>query len=342
MKKVLYISLAVKLFIMLIVITIPTMPAFAENKPMGMVLEITGRAKIKQNNILSPANIMQPIYENSIIYTGKDSSLKFADYRDKQEYLVGNYSYIIFKYGKVEIKRGSLHKIAGGRKLPLPQNTVLVSRKISGKVYMYVRELDIKIISPDDKTVFASNDIEFTWNGDDMKEYEIILIEAGTDRILKPYPVTVKDMRYKYSPAAGSPFRLEYGKSYYFVVREKARKDLIEKYGRDEIFTDQARIAFSLLPEAQAKKVQEGEKEYKKAIGKNPDDRTAMLLMADLYKENGMYRQAVNILYALQEREPCNPYVHYFIADMLDKLKLPGSEKMREQGIKLEKGLQGN
>lgn len=316
-----------------------TQPAFAENKAMGMVLEITGRAKIKQNNILSSANIMQPIYENSVIYTGKGSTLKFADYRDKKEYLVGDYSYIIFKNGKAEIKRGSLQKVSRGSKLPLPKNTVLVSRKISGAVYMYVMDTEVKISSPKDKALFATDNIEFTWNGDGMKEYEVIIIEAGTNRIVKPYPITVKDYRYKYKPTADSPFQLEYGKSYFFVVRLKPEKELLEKVGKNEIYMDQARITFTLLPEEQAKKVQEGEKEYREAIKKNPGDKTAMLLMADMYKENRMYLNAIDILYALRDKDPENPYTYYYIAEMLDELKLPGSEEMREKGKKLEKKL---
>ena len=339
MKKSFNISTVVMILTVLAVINSLTMPAYAGNKAMGMVLEISGRAKIKQNNILSPANIMQPIYENSIIFTGKDSLLKFVDYRDKKEYLVGDYSYIVFKYGKPEIKRGKLQKLSAGRKLPLPKNTVLLSRKISGAVYLYVLEPGIKIFSPQDKSVFASDNIEFTWNGEGINEFEVSILEEGTHRILKPYPLVVKEKRYKYSPAADSPFKLEYGKSYFFVVREKADKELTEKYGRDGVFEDQARITFSLLSEDQAKKVQEAERLYSKSIKANPGDKTAMLLMADMYKENGMYHKALDVLYHLRTIDPDNPYVYYYIANMLDELKLTGVLEMREQGKKLEKSL---
>lgn len=339
MKKCIYISTMVMILAILAVTVSLTKPAFAENKAMGMVLEITGRAKIKQNNILSPANIMQPIYENSIVYTGKGSTLKFADYRDKQEYLVGDYSYIIFKNGKVDIKRGSLQKITRGSKLPLPKNTVLVSRKISGAVYLFAMEQGIKINNPKDKMVFASENIEFNWNGEGINEFEVIIIESGTKRILKPYPLLVKENRYKYSAAANSAFHLEYGKSYLFVVREKADKELIEKYGRDGVYEYQAAITFSLLSEEQAKRIQEAERLYREAVKKNPDDKTAMLLMADMYKESGMYRQAVDILFNLLRKDPDNPYVYYYIAEMYEKMKIPGFEDLRDKGRKLEKSL---
>ncbi len=339
MRQILNKSITIIFFIIIVIGLIPAKPASAENRAMGMILEINGKAKIKQNNILSPANIMQPIYENSIIYTGKGSTLKFADYRDKKEYLIGDYSYIIFKYGKVEIKRGSLQKVSRGGKLPLPKNTVLVSRKISGVVYMYVVDPEVKISYPKDKALFATDNIEFTWNGDGVKEYEVIIIEVGTNRIMKPYPITVKDYKYKYSQSKDTPFRLEYGKSYFFVVRQKPDKELIEKYGKDGVYADQARITFSLLPVDQAKKVQEAEKAYSEVIKKNPDDKTSMLLMADMYKENGMYQNAVDVLYTLRDKDPENPYIYYYIAEMLDEMKLPGSDEIREKGKKLEKRL---
>ena len=327
----------ISVFILLLIfLSMFIKPSFAEDKALGMVLDIKGKVKIKRNSSIKAANIMQPLYDNSIVYTGENSEMTFVNYGNNNEYIIGSDSHIVFQKGKAEVKKGSFDKIEKGAKIPLPKNTVLISRKITGEVHLYKILYGLNISHPTDKMLLASKDISFWWNGGETEKYRVVIIEAGTRKIVEPFPIIVKGRTFKFSDKNIAPFKLEYGKEYFFTVQEVASKATVKKYGKNCVYEDIAKVSFTMLPEDRAKQVIQAEKTYREAIKKNPNDKKSMLLMADLYKENGMFEQALGVLRQLQYKDPRNPYVYYYIANVYDELKMPGTEEMRKKGRDLE------
>lgn len=309
--------------------------ALASGKPVGMILEKKGTPKIKYGGKVKKAYLMRPLYADSVIITGKGSALTFVSYLDRCEYRVEPESEVTLEESYFITGKGRLARIDRGEAIPLPKNTVLVSRKILGAVGRAYRR-EFGILKPQADTVFAEPAISFAWQKGKTAQYEVIIIEKGTLEIKNPFPLTVGGTSWTYKSDSNSQFQLQYGKTYYFVVKEKYAETELKKIDGSHVFENFDKVTFCLLDQGVAEKVIDAGKKYKAAMEKNPDDLKAMLLMADFYKENGMYCQAAGVLKKMKEKDSENPYVYYYLADMLDKSGGTGGDAYRQRGIILE------
>ena len=300
---------------------------FAASKGIGMILETGGSAKIVTEKSTRKAKMMQPLFEGSRIVTGKDGYVVFVSYVDNVEYRVESGSDITMEAKGFKTNGGAIKKKSGGGGIPLPKNTVLVSRRIMGQVHR-ASKTGMSVISPAPNMVLASDKIKFQWTYGASHYYRLGIVEKGSDKFLKPFPVSVNGNSYEYKNTPGNEFQLKYGKSYTFKVKEKEEEDELE-----DDSTWNAVSNFSILPEDKAKVVTAAEKEFEKATdgGKKADQRSC-LLMVDLYKENGMYYQAVDLLKKLENMDNSNPYVYYYMAEMYDNLgeKTKANEMMKK------------
>lgn len=302
--------------------------ANADSKGAGMVLESGGNAKVVTDKAEKKAKMMQPLFAGSRIVTGKDGFLVFVSYVDNVEYRVEPGSDITIEANGFKTNGGAIKKKSGGGGIPLPKNTVLVSRRIMGQVHR-AQKTGMSVINPAPNKIIASDKIKFQWTYGASHYYRLVIVEKDSEKFLKPFPVSVNGNSYEYKNAPGNAFQLEYGKTYTFKVKEKEEEDELE-----DDSTWNATVNFSLLPEEKAKAVTAAEKEFEKATdGGKKADRRSCLLMVDLYKENGMYYQAIDLLKLLENMDNSNPYVYYYMAEMYDNL----GEKTRANEM-MEKG----
>jgi len=294
---------------------------FAAEKGIGMVLEKKGDVKLNGKKAL----MMQPIFQNSQVVTGSKGSLVFVSYIDNKEYLVGPGSEISIGAKSFSTKKGSIKRISGGEKIPLPKNTVLISRKILGEMYREDEKF-LRIIHPGPSMLLTSDTVKFKWSGTTDK-YKIDIIERASGKHLKGFP---KSKMSRKSPIEFET-QLEYGKSYSIMVQEK--EDEFDEDG------NKVEVIFHILPEGKALKIQAVEKKYAEIKAKGRlEARKGALLMIDYYKENGMYHQALKLLRELESSEKDNPYIYFYMAEMYDKLGNKNeAAKMMERGNKLKK-----
>ncbi len=307
--------------------------AYADSKGIGMVLESGGSAKIAVDKAEKKAKMMQPLFAGSRIITGKDGFVVFVSYVDNVEYRVEPGSDITIEAKGFKTNSGAIKKKSGGGGIPLPKNTVLVSRRIMGQVHR-AQKTGMSVINPPSNMILASDNIKFQWTYGASHYYRLGIVEKDSDKFLKPFPVSVNGNSYEYKNTPGNEFQLEYGKTYTFKVKEKEDEDELE-----DDSTWNATVNFSMLPEDKAKTVLAAEKEFAKATdnGKKADQRNS-LLMVDLYKENGMYYQAIDLLKKLENMDNTNPYVYYYMAEMYDNLgQKTSAQEMMEKGKERDK-----
>lgn len=302
--------------------------ANADSKGAGMVLESGGSVKVITDKSEKKARMMQPLFAGSRIVTGKDGFAVFVSYVDNVEYRVEPGSDITIEANGFKTNSGAIKKKSGGGGIPLPKNTVLVSRRIMGQVHR-AQKTGMSVVNPPANMVLASDKIKFQWTYGASHYYRLGIVEKDADKFVKPFPVSVNGNSYEYKNTPGNEFQLEYGKAYIFKVKEKEEEDELE-----DDSTWNATANFTMLPEDKAKAVTAAEKEFDKTTdgGKKADQRS-YLLMADLYKENGMYYQAIDLLKKLENMDNTNPYIYYYMAEMYDNLgQKTSAQEMMEKG----------
>ena len=290
---------------------------FANDKGVGMVLETRGKVTVNGKK----AMMMQPIFTDSKIVTGEKGKLCFVCYIDNKEYTVAPGSEVIINAKTITAKKGSVSTDSGGKSIPLPKNTVLISRKISGEIFR-IDEGDLRIINPKSGMYLSSDDVNFKWEGS-TDLYKVLLTEKDSRKKIEGFPKDTNSMELQQ--------RLEYGKTYKFTVQEK--EDELDVSGK------QVQSVFHILPKEKALKVIEVQRKYEEILkdGKT-DKRKACLLMIDYYKENKMYYQAIEILEQLEKSDKDNPYIYYYLADLYTKLgKKNHAIMMMNKGKELDK-----
>ena len=310
--------------ILLICLFMVQAPLLAAEKGVGMVLEISGKVTINGKK----AMLMQPLFPGNVIKTGDNSKIGFVSYIDDREYSIDHQSEIVMGVKSFTAKKGKVSIHSGNKVIPLPKNTVLTSRKISGELFRVwlPQEKELKISFPQNNMLLSSHKVRFQWSG--VKDfYKTDIINKETKTHLKDFP----DIK-KY---AGIPTEfeceLEYGKSYVFQVREMENE--LDDSGKE------VQVTFSILPEEEAGKIREVENEFEKMLKERKvDRRKATLLMIDFYNEKKMYHQALNLLKQLKSMDTDNPYVYYYMAEIYENMgDINESEAMIKEGNKLEK-----
>lgn len=298
-------------------------PLFAAEKGVGMVLETSGKVTIDGKK----AMLMQPLFPGNVVKTGIDGSISIASYIDDREYFIDRQSEIEMGVKSFKAKIGSIKIVSGNNRIPLPKNTVLISRKISGEFFRIwpLQEKALNISMPRDGMILTSNKVQFQWSGTtDFYKTDIIHKEAKTH--LKDFPEIRK---YKDLPTEFE-YELEYGKSYIFKVREMDNE--LDDTGKE------LHVTFQILPELEASRIREVENGFEEIIKERKIDRKkATLLMIDFYTEKKMYHQALNLLDQLKSMDTDNPYVFYYMAEIYGKMgKTNEAEAMIREGNKLE------
>ncbi len=313
----------VSVIILLICLVLSISPVHASEKGVGMVLETTGKVTINGKK----ARLMQPLFPGNVIKTETDGKLGFVSYIDDHEYLIDQQSEIVIEAKSFTSKKGKISVISGNRQIPLPKNTVLISRKISGELFREwpCQEQELKITNPEENIILAYNKVQFRWNGT-KDYYKTDLIDKETKKHLLNFPEIKK---YKGIPTEFQ-YDLEYGKSYIFQVREM--EDELDDTGKE------VQVTFSILPEEEAAKIRDVENEYETmVIERKTDRRKATLLMVDFYNEKKMYYQALDLLNQLKSMDTDNPYVYYYMAEIYENMgNISKSEEMIKEGNKLE------
>ena len=325
-------SVRILLFIVLLLIVfsfIMDNSAFAAKKGVGMVLETGGPANIVKGSSKKKVRMMQPVFADTRIVTGSKGYVVFVSYLDNAEYRVEPASDVTVGASGFKANAGSIKKKTGKGNIPLPKNTTLVSRRIMGQVHRDT-ETGMKVINPSPNMVLASDEIKFQWTYGATHYYKLCIVEKGSEEIMEPFPVTVNGNSYEFKNVSGKKFKLEPGKVYTFKVKEKEDEDELE----DED-TWNAQVDFSLLPADKAKKVLTARAAYGKSPKGSMKD---TLLMVDLYKENGMFYQAIELLKKLETADNGNPYIYYYMAEMYDKLgDKENAKNMMKKGMELDK-----
>lgn len=294
--------------------------AYAE-KPLGMILDCQGSCTILHKDKLIKANVIMTLYEGDKISTGKDGKVNFFWYANNREYTVYPKSKIrltskgiVILVGKVFPKRK--------RDLPLPKNPKKIkSRKILGeRVIRMVENGTINIISPVSNQTLDTLTPTFRWVGGSTPKVEITIREKGK-RTPKFCIITLDIGEYTYKNSLNSQFKLEYGKEYCLEISPVGKSEFNDKIKKD-IFMGPPKgssVNFKILSLEQIKKIREAEKTFKKMVRKNPKNKKAYFLMADLYRQHKLYHKAIPLAEKLLEIDKENPYAYYYLANLYAK-----------------------
>lgn len=313
----------VSVLVLLMCLFMAKAPLFAEEKGVGMVLETGGKVTIDGKK----AMLMQPLFPGNVIKTGVDGTICFVSYIDNREYSIDHQSEIVMGVKSFSSKKGKVSIISGNRQIPLPKNTVLTSRKITGELFRVwpSQEKELKISNPEEHLILAYNKVQFRWSG--TKDY------YKTDIIDKEIKMHMKDFP-EIKKYAGIPtefvYDLEYGKTYIFKVKEMENE--LDDTGKE------VQVTFLILPEDEAAKIRDMENEYETMVTERKiDRRKATLLMIDFYNGKKMYHQALDLLNQLKSMDTDNPYVYYYMADIYRNMgNINEAEAMIKEGNKLE------
>jgi hypothetical protein len=333
MKRVLIFKAVFALLFLMIVSCLSSVSVFAEPKGEGMILEASGDVKILYSGKTKKVFPFQPIFSDSVLITGKNGSVNFASYKDHNEYKLNSSSRLSFNQDGFKVESGSVDKKTAGSGLPIPQNTTLVSRRLMGLPLRFVFN-EISIVSPKKNAVFLKPSVTFKWTGGTSKNYCIEIVQDKDQKSKKPFPLTVAKNSYSL-PVKNAPIKLEYGKTYTFRVWNPFPID--KKTGKPVTNAEPLKkeATFSILSERNARILEDAEKEYEKSQSGCSEKKKNMLLMADCYKEQGMYYQAADLLEQLRVLDKDNPYILIFLAEMYDKLKDPRAKQTMDEGSKL-------
>ncbi len=292
--------------------------AYAE-KPVGMILDCQGLCTILHKDKLIKANVIMTLYEGDKVFTGKNGKVVFVWYANNKEYTVYPKSEVHLTPKGVTTSVGKAYQ-KGKKDLPLPKNLVVKSRRILGQVVRMVGGNVINILSPTRNQTLDTLTPTFRWVGGSTPKVEITLREKGK-KTPKFCIVTLDNGKYTYKNDPDSKFKLEYGKEYCLEISPEGRLELKDKMEKDMFMGPPkgSSVNFKILSLEQIKKIREAEKTFRKMVRKNPKNKKAYFLMADLYRQHGLYNKAIPLAEKLLKIDKENPYAYYYLANLYSK-----------------------
>ena len=340
-KTVMFLILCIAILVSLCLKACPA--NCSETKPVGMILEVKGYVMVIQKGKKgTKAQIMMPLYDGSKVITGKNGSLLYVKYKNGREYRVEPNSTIIFRGDIAVVSKGKSVPVFEKSSLPLPRSTAVASRKILGQVLKIQKKHYLQILSPENGEALADLEVKIRWASKLHDNFQIIITEKGSEKILKPFPLILKNVQeFTFRNDPSLPFQLEYGKEYTLKLTgfKEDRMKVRPPNTKEGAYFEEKKVDFRILPGKKALEVHKVRAKFRDMIEKNKKNKRAYLLMADFYKEKGMYQKSIEVMKALKAIDRKNPYVYYYLGQLYEKLgRRNESTRWFTNGYLVEKG----